>query len=150
MKSSLSQPNSPLAILQLPTQYKSSVPELISRQVGVSYSTQLLLTWTLLYNRAARITQKTQPPFVVKASLQSRCIATKDTRLLLAYSFPREFVHYLSVNVKFFNFTLLAFRRHVTLYKDMNDERIRILLITDGMLYASICTCILLLILWWF
>jgi hypothetical protein len=47
---------------------------------------------TLLYNHSARTTQETQP-IVWKACLQRRCIATEVTRLLLAYSFPREYVH---------------------------------------------------------
>jgi hypothetical protein len=56
-------PNSFLdIILQLPNQFNSSPPKLISRQDGVSKleSIPIPLNWTLLYNHFARTTQKAQ------------------------------------------------------------------------------------------
>jgi hypothetical protein len=90
-----SQRNSFLAIiLQLPNQFNSSAPKLISKQAGISKldSTRLLLlNLNFLYNHFARTTQKTQLIFG-RASLQRRCITTEVARFLLAYSSQREYL----------------------------------------------------------
>jgi hypothetical protein len=75
----LSRPNSFLAIiLQLPTQFSSSIPKLTSCQAGVSKLHTSLNghNWTPVCNHFARTTQKTQPLCCWKACLQRRYIAT--------------------------------------------------------------------------
>jgi hypothetical protein len=84
-----SPPNSLLAIiLQLPTQFNSSAPKLISREIGVSK-----LDWLLQLNSLHGPRRKHSPSTVGMASLQFRSIATEVTRFLLAYSLPREYVY---------------------------------------------------------
>jgi hypothetical protein len=84
------------SMLQLPTQFTSFVPKILSRQAGVSKrdSTRLrLLKWTVLYYYFVRTTQKTQPLCCWKGMFQHRCIVKEVTQLLPAYSLSLECVY---------------------------------------------------------